>query len=96
MCVTFQLVPRVPLGFALEVQEPRPICSEGKADTVRFATSSNGGLSTLPRKAKNLLLLLFFCFFQDRVSLRSLGCPGTHSKDQIGLGLTELHPSSAS
>lgn len=26
MCVTFQLVPRVPLGFALEVQEPRPIC----------------------------------------------------------------------
>jgi hypothetical protein len=30
-----------------------------------------------------ILLLLFF--FQDRVSLYSLGCPGTHFVDQAGL-----------
>jgi hypothetical protein len=35
--------------------------------------------------------LLTFCFvlfvFRDRVSLCSLGCPGTHSVDQAGLEL---------
>jgi hypothetical protein len=32
--------------------------------------------------------LLFVCFgFQDRVSLCTLGCPGTHSVDQAGLEL---------
>jgi hypothetical protein len=29
--------------------------------------------------------------FQDRVSLCSPGCPGTHSVDQAGLELTEIH-----
>jgi hypothetical protein len=33
--------------------------------------------------------------FSDRVSLRSPGCPGTHSVDQAGLKLTNL-PASAS
>jgi hypothetical protein len=36
------------------------------------------------------LLLLFFvfvCLFQDRVSLCSPGCPGTHFVDQAGLKL---------
>jgi hypothetical protein len=28
-----------------------------------------------------------FCFFRDRVSLYSPGCPGTHSVDQAGLEL---------
>ena len=28
-----------------------------------------------------------FLFFQDRVSLYSLGCPGTHSVEQAGLEL---------
>ena len=28
---------------------------------------------------------------EDRVSLCSLGCPGTHSVDQAGLELTEIH-----
>jgi hypothetical protein len=37
----------------------------------------------------------FVCFFQDRVSLYSLGCPGTHSVDQAGLELRNL-PASAS
>ena len=37
-----------------------------------------------------LLCFLFFSFFfQDRVSLGNLGCPGTHSVDQGGLELTE-------
>jgi hypothetical protein len=49
-----------------------------------------------------VFLLLLFCsvlflflFFQDRVSLCSPGCPGTHSVDQAGLELRNL-PASAS
>jgi hypothetical protein len=41
------------------------------------------------------LSLFFFWFFRDRVSLYSLGCPGTHSVDQAGLKLRNL-PASAS
>jgi hypothetical protein len=37
----------------------------------------------------------FFWFFRDRVSLCSLGCPGTHFVDQTGLELRNL-PASAS
>jgi hypothetical protein len=48
-------------------------------------------------------IYLFFCFlgvflvffFQDRVSLCSSGCPGTHSVDQAGLELRDP-PASAS
>jgi hypothetical protein len=36
-----------------------------------------------------------FLVFQDRVSLYSPGCPGTHSVDQAGLELRNL-PASAS
>ena len=32
----------------------------------------------------------FVLFFQDRVSLCSPGCPGTHSVDQAGLELRDL------
>jgi hypothetical protein len=39
--------------------------------------------------------ILFFCFFQDRDSLCSPGCPGTHSVDQAGLELRNP-PASAS
>jgi hypothetical protein len=43
-----------------------------------------------------LFLFLFFVFvFQDRVSLCSPGCPGTHSVDQAGLELRNP-PASAS
>jgi hypothetical protein len=44
-----------------------------------------------------LFLFFVFCylFFQDRVSLYSPGCPGTHSVDQAGLELRNL-PASAS
>jgi hypothetical protein len=39
---------------------------------------------------------LFVCFvFQDRISLCSPGCPGTHSVDQAGLELRNP-PASAS
>jgi hypothetical protein len=38
---------------------------------------------------------LFFFFFQDRVSLISSGCPGTHFVDQTGLELRNP-PASAS
>jgi hypothetical protein len=49
----------------------------------------------------NFCFLVFFlfvclcCFFQDRVSLYSPGCPGTHSVDQAGLELRNP-PASAS
>jgi hypothetical protein len=36
-----------------------------------------------------------FCFFRDRVSLCSPGCPGTHFVDQAGLELRNP-PASAS
>jgi len=37
------------------------------------------------------LFVVVFLFFQDRVSLCSLGCPGTHSVDQSGFELREIH-----
>jgi hypothetical protein len=37
-----------------------------------------------------LLICLFILVFQVRVSLRSPGCPGTHSVDQAGLELRNL------
>jgi hypothetical protein len=37
----------------------------------------------------------FFFFFQDRVSLCSPGCPGTHSVDQAGLELRNLSASAS-
>jgi hypothetical protein len=43
------------------------------------------------KKGILFLLLLFFvfvfCFFRDRVSLCSSGCPGTHFVDQAGFEL---------
>jgi pyrrolidone-carboxylate peptidase len=43
-----------------------------------------------------MFVCLFVClFFQDRVSLYSPGCPGTHSVDQAGLELRNP-PASAS
>jgi hypothetical protein len=44
-----------------------------------------------------VVVCLFVCFFvfQDRVSLYSPGCPGTHFVDQAGLKLRNL-PASAS
>jgi hypothetical protein len=43
-----------------------------------------------------LFCFVLFCFvFQDRVSLYSPGCPGTHFVDQAGLELRNL-PASAS
>jgi hypothetical protein len=44
-------------------------------------------------------LFFFFLFsflvFQDRVSLYSPGCPGTHSVDQVGLKLRNLSASAS-
>jgi hypothetical protein len=43
-----------------------------------------------------VVVVVCFCFFfQDRVSLYSPGCPGTHSVDQAGLKLRNP-PASAS
>jgi hypothetical protein len=43
----------------------------------------------------NYYYYYYFCFFRDRVSLYSSGCPGTHSVDQAGLELRNP-PASAS
>jgi hypothetical protein len=48
-----------------------------------------------PRQGFVLFCFVLFCFFQDRVSLCSPGCPGTHFVDQAGLELRNL-PLSAS
>jgi hypothetical protein len=40
-------------------------------------------------------IYIYIWFFQDRVSLYSPGCPGTHSVDQAGLKLRNP-PASAS
>ena len=42
-----------------------------------------------------VVLFVCSCFFRDRVSLCSPGCPGTHFVDQAGLELRNL-PASAS
>jgi hypothetical protein len=51
------------------------------------------------KKSKNFFkfffLLVFVFVFRDRVSLYSLGCPGTHFVDQAGLELRKS-PASAS
>jgi hypothetical protein len=43
------------------------------------------------KKGRDIILFqlktFFLVFFQDRVSLCSPGCPGTHSVDQAGLEL---------
>ena len=56
-------------------------------------------LSSLPPRSSgsrhSFSLCLFFFFFQDRVSLCSPSCPGTHSVVQAGLELRNL-PASAS
>ena len=41
------------------------------------------------------MITLFFVFFRDKVSLCSLGCPGTHSVDKSSLELKDM-PASAS
>jgi hypothetical protein len=53
------------------------------------------GLSICILWSSSSPLLFFFSVFQDRVSLCSPGCPGTHSVDQAGLKLKNL-PASAS
>jgi hypothetical protein len=51
------------------------------------------------RRPRQDIVSLFVCFvffvFQDRVSLCSPGCPGTHFADQAGLQLRNL-PASTS
>jgi hypothetical protein len=47
------------------------------------------------RTAESFVVVVVFCFFQDRVSLCSPGCPGTHFVDQAGFKLRNL-PASAS
>jgi hypothetical protein len=37
-------------------------------------------------------IIFLFCFFLDRVSMYSFGCPRIHSVDQVGLELRNMPP----
>jgi hypothetical protein len=50
---------------------------------------------SINNKLNNFFLFCLVWFFQDRVSLCSPGCPGTHFVNQAGLKLRNL-PASAS
>jgi hypothetical protein len=65
--------------------------------TGRQVETLPSSVSQVPKRdlRKKLRALFFFLVFQDRVSLCSLGCPGTHSVDQAGLELRNP-PASAS
>ena len=65
---------------------PYPHCVTAGCDACRGPP-----VPTLPF----FFLDFWICFFRDRVSLYSPGCPGTHSVDQAGLELRNL-PASAS
>jgi hypothetical protein len=72
--------------------------SRGRVDLLQAALLHE--IQTLGYVAPFTFLFLsffffFFFFFRDRVSLCSLGCPGTHSVDQAGLELRNP-PASAS
>jgi hypothetical protein len=49
----------------------------------------------LPLSTFVVVVVVLFLVFGDRVSLCSLGCPGTHFVDQVGLELRDP-PASAS
>jgi hypothetical protein len=77
----------------------QPIIEGGQSRNLKIGTDTESRGELLYKLTQlPLLLLLLFCFvlfFRDRVSLYSLGCPGTHSVDQAGLELRNL-PASAS
>nr|AGI56043.1 hypothetical protein P98-I [Mus musculus] len=67
--------------------EPPALAREGKG----WEKSLSASLRPKERAALTFffffIFLFFFLFFRDRVSLYSLGCPGTHFVDQAGLEL---------
>ena len=44
-----------------------------------------------PVQAPSFLFVCCFCFFEAGFPLCISGCPGTHSLDQAGLEITEIH-----
>jgi hypothetical protein len=57
---------------------------------VSFPGENHLSLNVCAQRLSFSIIFLFFFFFlvfQDRVSLYSLGCPGTHFVDQAGLKL---------
>jgi hypothetical protein len=67
-----------------------------KAETVTISpTKSEGCGLSFSLSSFRPSFLSFFLIFQDKVSLYSPGCPGTHSVDQAGLELRNP-PASAS
>jgi hypothetical protein len=77
----------------VEEEKHRPVTPSFTFQHRRKYGKLNGNQAS---KGKHFIgFFFFFSFFRDRVSLCSLGCPGTHSVDQAGLELRDL-PASAS
>ena len=80
----------VSLGPVSEVSKAHAVLSEQR----RGSTVAQPALSQTQQKVcltNALDLSPSLLCFRDRVSLCSPGCPGTHSVDQAGLELTEIH-----
>jgi hypothetical protein len=88
--------------------EKQPVCTIRLEQALKVALYTNGiiqtGTTVLHSRVKGTVsFCLFVCgfvvvlvlVFQDRVSLCSPGCPGTHSVDQADLELRDP-PASAS
>jgi hypothetical protein len=61
-----------------------------------FSPGLGGGRGGGTQAGIIFLFYYILLYFWDRVSLCSLGYPGTHSVDQAALELTEIPPASAS
>jgi hypothetical protein len=85
-----------------------PSCRKTSCDTTELLKKPEISTSVITLEVQNiarlitlffpfihLKIIFFFLVFQDRVSLCSPGCPGTHSVDQAGLKLRDP-PASAS
>ena len=68
-------------------------CSS-RGPEIKSQEPHGGSQPSIMRSDALKLFLNFVLFFQDRVSLYSPGCPGTHSVDYAGLELRNL-PASA-
>jgi hypothetical protein len=94
LCFPLIHCPEHQSGALLEAEEESPGTSPGHNGRGSQGLNYGEGMwspwpPTLSQSCP--FIFLFFLFvFQDRVSLCSPGCPGTHSVDQAGLKLRNL------
>jgi hypothetical protein len=74
------------------IEPGRRVAQEMRGDRHMVLETGNPRHSRMEIKINGLsydsfFVCFYFCFFQDRASLCSPGCPGTHSVEQAGLEL---------